>query len=167
MEDWRYVYLGAATHPFSHYRFLVRSFFMFASKLRLTPHRESEEDWEDGCSPQIIEPNLPTFPSHPILAPYSQIRTIHINASSLSAMNMKAALIPAIACAQKLPQLREIAVALPRIFYGRWDDQYDESGLVTDLVEDFSCHLGVSGRLSQVSEADEMGGEKMIWFWKL
>lgn len=131
----------------------------------LTRNSRSSEDWEEWDYAQVIEPNTHCFPSHPILSPAnSDIRTLHLNVSPLSEFNMSASVLPAVACASALPALHTITVSLPRITYHRYNDDYDLSGLVRDLVDEFNFYLGVKGKLMTVGGGAETG-DMMRWFW--
>lgn len=78
---------------------------------------------------------------------------------------MKACLVPALACAARLPHLRRISVALPRIVPHRADDPYDASGAIEDLVRDFNRELGVVAKLMAVGARCEIA-ERQAWFWE-
>jgi hypothetical protein len=90
------------------------------------------------------------------------MRTVHFNVSSMSGYNMKACLLPAMACAVKFPRLERMTVELPKIAYHRSDDPYDSLGLISDLINDFNHHLGLRGRLVTVGTKGQD-----LWFWKV
>lgn len=89
------------------------------------------------------------------------IRSVHLNVSAMSEYNMKACLLPAVTCALQLPLLERITVDLPRISSRRFDDPYDKSGCIADLVLDFNHDLATEGRLVTVGTSC-----RQAWFWE-
>lgn len=120
----------------------------------------SAEDDEEGYAPQIIEPPTHAFHKHPILQA-SSCRSVHFDVSALSEYDMSVCLLPAVACALRLPYLECITVGLPRIYYHRSGDPYDCMGNVGRLVGGLNRALGLSGKLVTVGIG---GGE--VWFWQ-
>jgi hypothetical protein len=135
----------------------------FSSRLTIS---RSTDDWEDDPStPQLILPDTHNFASHPIVQRGHNIRRLHLDVSTLSQWTMKVCLLPAIACAQNLPLLQHISIALPTIIPHRSDDPYDCSGVIEDFVGDVNRALGVAGKLMSVG-ARCPNGEKQVWFWE-
>jgi hypothetical protein len=123
----------------------------------------TSDDWGQWGLAQVIEPGAFCFDQHSAMA-CSNLESVHMDVSNVSEFNIRTCVLPVVACAMKLPLLQKISVSLPRIPYLRCDDDYDASGLVSDVVGDLNFYLGLKGKLEEIRTAVETG-EMMVWFW--